>query len=185
MASFDEELIEVSRRMLARRVGQRGRLPGARIRRSVSTTYYALFHFLLNEVGIRIVGAGNDLRVRRRILARTITHKGLKTTLNKIRGGAGDPSLSNFLSGVGAIGPFSAPAFAINLAGVFVDAQAKREDADYDLNKPLSETDARLLRARVKRGIAGWRKATTRADRDFKHALCVLILLGGQLRTER
>jgi hypothetical protein len=48
-----------------------------------------------------------------------------------------------------------------------LDAQAKRHDADYDLTKPLSETDARLLRLRVKRVVDGWRKSKTAANKNF------------------
>lgn len=185
MAKYDQELLEAARRLLARPSGRRGRLPSARVRRSISTSYYALFHFLLDEVATRIAGTGSGLRIRRRILTRTISHRGLKTTLSKVRGATVDPSIADFMWGaVGAL-PQAAPAFAQNIARAFLDAQAKREDADYDLNKSLSETDARLLRLRVKRVIAGWRGARTQVDRDFKHALCLLILLKGQLRSEQ
>jgi len=71
-----------------------------------------------------------------------------------------------------------------NLANAFADAQAKRQDADYDLNKALSELDARLLHSRVRRVIQLWRASNGAADRDFKNALCVLILMKGQLRSE-
>jgi hypothetical protein len=184
MASYDEELLEAAHRLLARRRGQRGRLAGARVRRSVSTTYYALFHFLLEEVSTRIAGTGNDLRIRRRVLARTITHKGLRTALDKVRGAQVNQSVEIFFQ-LGAAGqPIFPPSFAQNLARAFIDAQTKRESADYDLNEPLSETDARVLRIRVRRVIRSWRAATTKVDRDFKHALAILILLKGQLRQD-
>jgi len=76
------------------------------------------------------------------------------------------------------------PIFAQNLARAFLDAQTKRESADYDLNEPLSETDAILLRVRVRRAIKSWRAARTQADRDFKDALSILLLLKGQLRQD-
>lgn len=185
MAKYDQELLEAARQLIARGVGQRGRLPSARIRRSISTSYYALFHFLLEETATRIAGTGGGLRVRRRILTRTVSHRGVKTTLTKVRGAIVDPSVADFLCGAVGAGAYVAPAFARNVARAFLDAQAKREDADYDLNKSLSETDARLLRLRIKRVIAGWRGARTQPDRDFKHALCLLILLKGQLRSDQ
>jgi hypothetical protein len=184
MARYDEELLDTAERLLLRRPGQRGRLAGARVRRSISTSYYALFHFLSDEVTSRMVGTGNDLRVRRRILARTISHAGMKTALGKIRGPEIDTSIQPFFqSGIHGP-PAAAPLFAQNLAGAFLDAQTKRESADYDLNEPLSETDARLLRFRVRRIISLWRLANTPADRDFKRALSMLILLKGQLRPQ-
>jgi hypothetical protein len=185
MASYDDELLEAARGLLVRRTGQRGKLPSARIRRSISTSYYALFHFLLEEVGDRVVGTRNDLRRRRRILSRTVTHRGIKTTLDKMRGMQVEASFEDFLRSPGvATGPVGPPTFVRNLANAFADAQAKRHDADYDLNKPLSESDARLLRERTHLVIAGWRAANTPVDRDFKKALCILIVLKGQLRAE-
>jgi hypothetical protein len=185
MASYDAELLAAAHRLLGRPAGRRGPLPSARIRRSISTTYYALFHFILDEVGRMVVGASNDLRKRRRILARTITHKGAFNALNKVRSARVDASVEDFLRPRGAAaGQVATPAFIQDLAKVFSDAQAKRHDADYDMNKSLSETDARLLRRRVARVIRAWRAASTSAERDMKHALCVLILLKGQLRTE-
>jgi hypothetical protein len=76
------------------------------------------------------------------------------------------------------------PLFAQDVAKAFADAQAKRHDADYDLNKVLSATDARLIRLRVRRAIKSWRDATAKDDKDFKTSLCMLMLLKGQLRKE-
>jgi len=184
MATYDQELLQAARSLLSRRPGQRGRLPGARVRRSISTTYYAIFHFLLEEVCRRITGTRNELRVRRRILARTISHRGLRTALDKIRGAQINQTVQAFFQAGAAGLPATAPLFAQNLARAFIDAQTKRESADYDLNEPLSETDARLLRLRVRRAIRNWRAANSSMDRDFKHALYILILLRGQLRQE-
>jgi hypothetical protein len=115
-------------------------------------------------------------------VGRTLSHAGVKTTLSKVQGSRVDPSIEDFLRVTAAAGPVSPPPFIRDLANAFIDAQAKRFDADYDLNKSLSERDARLLRSRVRRVIAAWRAANTAADRDFKQALCVLMLLRGQLR---
>lgn len=185
MSSYDDELLAAAQRLLSRRSGQRGKLLAARIRRSISTSYYAIFHFLLEEAGLRLIGSHNDLRRRRRVLARTFTHTGIKTALDKVRGANVDASVEEFLRWPGApAGRLPSPAFAQNIAKAFADAQAKRHDADYDLNKELSVTDARLTRSRVGRAIRDWRSASTAEDRDFKSSLCVLMLLKGQLRKE-
>ena len=70
------------------------------------------------------------------------------------------------------------------MALVFAEAQTRRHVADYDLNTPVSELDARLIHTRVRRVIAEWRGATTPQDKDFKHALSLLMLLKGKLRQE-
>lgn len=178
MADYDTELLEAARRLVARRAGQRGKLPSARVRRSISTTYYALFHFLLEEVGKKIAGTGNTLRVRRRMLVRSVSHKGARAALNKLKGPTVDATVRDFF------GTTAPPFFVSNFARAFSDAQTKRLDADYDLNKPLSEGDARVLRLRARRVIRLWRNATSPADRDFKSALCLLVLLNGKLRTD-
>jgi len=172
--------------LLARDAGQRGRLSRARVRRSVSTNYYALFHFLLDEIGQKVVGTHVNLLERRRILARTISHRGLRTTFDKVRGRAIEPSLANFLRPATAArgDSVAAPTFIRDIANAFIDAQDKRHEADYDLNESLSEADASVLLDLVRRSIKTWGEAASESDRDFKHALCVLILLRGQLRSD-
>jgi len=185
MASYDLDLLETAERLLHRESRQRGPLPQARIRRSISTTYYALFHFILDEVCRRVIGTHNSLSRRRRILARTLSHRGLRRTFDKLRGRAMDASVAEFLAPSSASGAASAaPDFARNLGAVFVDAQSSRHDADYDLNEPLSEKDARDIVVEVRGAIADWRAADRESDRDFKQALSVLALLEGQLRGE-
>ena len=184
MASFDSELLEAAGKLLARESGLRGPLPAARSRRSISTAYYAIFHFIVEESCKRVVGStGGQLR-RRRILARSFTHTGIFTTFGKIRGRKIDPSIADFLQHPKGKFPDSAPQFAIDLANAFCDAQTKRHDADYDLNKQLNEADARLVLLNVERAIAGWKRASATADRDFKQSLSVLLLLKGQLRKD-
>lgn len=185
MARYDEELLETARLLLVRPGGARGRLARARVRRSISTAYYALFHFLLDSAARSMIGTRNGLSQRRRILMRLFTHTGIATALMKVRGAAVDVSVVDYLRPPGAAaGPFAAPLFARNLAAAFQDAQAKRHDADYDLNKSLVAEDAELLIDRVQAAIRGWDGATGDADKDFKSAFWILMLMKGQLRKE-
>jgi len=185
MASYDLDMLEAAERLLDRDIGQRGPLPQARIRRSISTAYYALFHFVLDEFCRRVVGTHSSLSRRRRILARTLSHRGLKRTFDKIRGRAIDASVAEFLATSFVTGgPAAAPGFARTLASVFADTQTVRHDADYDLNVSFSEKDARTIVTQVRRSISDWRAADKESDRDFKQALSVLALLEGQLRGE-
>ncbi len=185
MAGYDDELLEAADLLLVRMAGRRGKLSNALVRRSISTSYYAIFHFLLEETGERLIGTHDDLRRRRRVLVRTLSHAGLRTALLKMRGSSVDRSVDELFRLPSApVGPVPCPSFIQGIAQTFLDAQAKREDADYDLNAVLSETDARLLLSRVKHSIAGWRVANTAADRDFKLALVSLFLLKGQLRKD-
>ena len=85
MATYDQELLQAAHRLIRRRKGQRGKLAAARVRRIMSTSYYALFHFILDEAARTLIGTHNDLRPRRRTIARTFSHAGIKTALDKIR----------------------------------------------------------------------------------------------------
>ena len=186
MANYDEELLETAQRLIAREAGQRGRLPRARIRRSISTSYYAIFHFLLDEAARSLIGVQNDLARRRRIFTRQFSHAGVRLALGRVRGAKAHSSVEDFLRHprFAPALPVASPDFIRQIATAFFDAYSKRSDADYDLNEALSEADAWLLAERVERAIEAWRQARTPADRDLKYALCTLMLLGGKLRSE-
>jgi uncharacterized protein (UPF0332 family) len=185
VAGHDKELLEAARDLLQPRSGRRGKLPAAKVRRCVSTIYHALFHFVLDEATRLLVGTHNDLRWRRNTLARTFSHAGLKTALDKISGRYVDSSVADLLRPRRApSAAFPAPAFASELAVTFSAAQAIRHQADYDLNKAITEYEARTQFVRVQVAIATWQAANTPADRDFKQALCMLMLLKGELRRE-
>lgn len=105
--------------------------------------------------------------------------------MDKIRGASVDPSVTDLLRPPGVTGgPVTAPAFAREIGTVFSDAQAKRVNADYDLNRSFSELDAIVLLDRVEKAIEAWRAANTPADQDFKESICMLMLLRGQLKRE-
>ncbi|MBV8971871.1 MAG: hypothetical protein JO290_06220 [Sphingomonadaceae bacterium] len=183
MASLDAELLAAARLLIHRNPGERGRMARARVRRSISTAYYALFHFIIDEATCRIVGKTAAEARRRRILARSFPHDGLLRTLNKLSGQHVAADVADFVRRGEQDGPVLSPRFVRSLASVFAAAQSQRHDADYDLNTSLSENDARTLIARVERAIEQWRAARTDADRDIKHVLSVLLLMQGKLRT--
>ncbi len=182
MAAHHAELLQAARLLLQRTPGQRGRLSGARVRRAISTAYYALFGFLMKEVSDRIVGTDGRLLVRRRMFGRLMSHSGMKAAFEKLRARQLDAAVADFVRHPRAVQPV--PPFARDLAVVFCDAQAKRHDADYDMNAALSEADALLLIRRVEHVIGQWLAANDAVSRDFKHAVSLLLLFKGRLRTE-
>jgi hypothetical protein len=183
--AYDRDLLDLAVELQRQPAGQRGKLPAARARRSVSTAYYALFHFILDEATRSLIGTHTELRNRRRTLARVFTHAGIKKTLDKISGAKVDASVRDFLRPRHAAGDdFSAPDFARHLAKVFSELQLKRHEADYDLNALIGKVDARIMILRVAAAISDWRTADTSDDHDFKKAVSVLMLLKGELRRE-
>lgn len=179
MASYDVELLSAARSLLDKPQGRRGKLSRARTRRAISTAYYALFNFLIEEVGLQIVGTRNELTTRKRILARSLTHAGMKVAAERVR----EPRIVDGFERY--FGVSVAPLFARDLARTFVDAQSKRHNADYDLNEPVAEAEASALIDRIAVDVASWRGANAIADRDFKQAFCLLLLLRGQLRADK
>ena len=140
---------------------------------------------MLDEASRSLIGTHNDLRRRRRTLSRVFTHAGIRIALDKVRGPRVDPGVADLLRPRGsATSAVVTPDFAKVMARAFSDVQALRHDADYDLNRDLTEAEARALIARVRKVINAWRAADTAADRDFTHALCILMLLRGQLRRD-
>ncbi len=185
MPTFSDDLLRAASRLYSRRKGQRGPLKSAYVRRSISTTYYAMFHFCLDEAALRLVGTSNDLRQRRQLFIRTLSHTGLTTAFGKLKGATIDKSIEDLFRTPGAApGPIATPPFVQQLSTAYLDAKAKREDADYNLNEPLSETDARQLRRRVTSAIRAWQKAATQTDRDTKHAVAILLAVRGKLRDQ-
>jgi hypothetical protein len=183
--NYARELLDLAVELQRQPAGRPGKLPAARARRSVSTAYYALFHFILDEATRSVLGTHRDLRTRRRTLARVFTHAGIKKVLDKITGQKVDLSVRDFLRPRSRpTGDFPAPDFARYLAKAFTEAQVKRHEADYDLNAPIGKVDARITILKAAAAVAGWRAATTEEDRDFKRALSVLMLLKGELRRE-
>ena len=183
MSIFSDDLLRAASRLYTRRTGQKGPLKSAYIRRSISTTYYAIFHFCLDETAQRLIGTGNDLRNRRRLFIRTLSHTGLTTAFGKLKGPSIERSVEElFRLPTTPDGPIATPDFLRHLATAYLDAKVKREDADYNLNEPLSEIDARQLRRRVKNAIDDWNRSTGPHDRDMKHAVAILLSLKGKLR---
>jgi uncharacterized protein (UPF0332 family) len=178
MARYYAETLSAAERLIQRDPGQRGRIASARIRRSISTSYYALFHFLLEECTARAVGTKATLLRWRRIVSRVFWHRGLRATLRKVQAAALAPGLADYF-GVAVARPF-----ARLLGETFVRAQEQRHEADYDLNASLSELDARILIQSVRDAVRAWQQQNAEADRDFKQALSLLLLLEGRLRTD-
>jgi hypothetical protein len=185
MSNHPGDLLRAARRLTARRVGKRGPLPAAFIRRSISTAYYAVFHFLIEEATASVMGTASPI-ARRQALSRSFTHAGMKTAMGKMAGKTVDASVQTLFQAAGASSDvIVVPRFAREMAKIFIDAQTKREAADYHLADKFNADDARVLRSRVGGAIKQWQEADTPSDRDFKHCMCVLLLMKGQLRSGR
>lgn len=147
-----EQLIAISR-LLAEpptRGEARGRPQQARLRRAISTAYYAMFHALAENNANLFIGAANELRN---------SPEWARTYRTLDHGRARSQMISS------AINRF--PATIIDFAETFVYLQELRHDADYN---PLSvftrsETSAAISRAEA--AVERFIETTNRDRRAF------------------
>ena len=144
-------------RHLARRESKRPRQ--ASLRRSVSASYYAVFHMLIDEATRRMM-SGNDRKALRRCLARGFSHSNMRQVALQFAGGSVSPKLRPGLNGL----PLQPDLVA--LANTFVDLQQARHEADYDLALRFTRREALILANRADRAMAAWRglRKTAQAD---------------------
>lgn len=148
-------------RHLARRESKRPRQ--ASLRRSVSASYYAVFHMLIDEATRRMM-SGNSRKPLRRCLARGFSHRNMHRVAmqfaGQFAGGGVSPKLRPGLNGL----PLQPDLVA--LARTFVDLQQARHEADYDLARRFTRREALNLANRADRAMTAWRglRKTAQAD---------------------
>jgi uncharacterized protein (UPF0332 family) len=114
----------------------------ASIRRAISTAYYALFHFLLDESTGLLVGTAQSDKSLKHLLSRCFVHGRMATACTTIVGLVNDPKSAS---------PVYAP-FARSIrnqandlyvvASTFKDLYEHRHRADYDLRESYSRAQA-------------------------------------------
>jgi uncharacterized protein (UPF0332 family) len=120
----------------------------ASLRRAVSAAYYALFHFLIDEASrFLISGAGNDRRTLREAIARSFAHQQMKNTSEAFAKNQKNAWKDLFAP---------VPADLVTVAQTFVDLQQARHQADYDLSKTLTRSEALAQIARAEHALAVW-----------------------------
>ncbi|MBI2827344.1 MAG: hypothetical protein HYX69_21940 [Planctomycetia bacterium] len=112
----------------------------ANLRRAVSTAYYALFHFFLDQAWRTFLGTQNDVRVYRDVLARAFDHGCMKDACSSFAGGTLPKSVSK-----GLPSSFRVPHDLQDVAATFVEAQEKRHLADYDRSERFTRSDVKAF----------------------------------------
>lgn len=121
----------------------------ARLRRAVSTAYYALFHLLIDEA----VGKWAVER-QRSILARTFEHAKMKSICDDLLKGA--------KSGADVLPEL------VTVAKSFIQLQQQRHTADYDNSKQWSHTDVVRELNLAEAAFTAWRAVSDQpAAEDF------------------
>lgn len=145
----------------------------ARLRRSVSTAYYALFHLLIEHGSAKLTGHPGF----RHLVSRAFVHGEMYKTAKSFRSGAGGlpASLPPLLGGTTPVIPPQITA----VASAFVDLQDARHEADYNLGKSFGRAEARALVDRADQAFADWRAVTANpAHSDVRDLFLAALLLG-------
>lgn len=165
MPALYQQLINQARKLAAmdpRRPGQ------GNLRRSVSSAYYALFHFLIEQSTRRYIGAAASDAGLRALMARGYGHDEIYVAAKSFAGG----TLPDIVTR--SIGPISIPGGLKSLAQLFLEAQDQRHEADYDLAARLLRANVFSLLERIEKAFRAWpRIQNDSATRLFLHVILV------------
>ena len=145
-----DDLLEHARH-LARREPTRPRQ--ASLRRAVSAAYYALFHLLAAE-GVRMVSPSRPPGLRAQV-GRAFAHADMRSVCRQFAGLVG---LSEQLRPL--VSQPIEPGL-ISVARSFLEAQAARHAADYDVAQSFTRLDVLEMIGNVQSAFENWERART------------------------
>ncbi len=123
----------------------------ASLRRAVSTAYYALFHLLISEATAN--WARPELRA---MLGRCFEHGPMKTA-SEARVAQINAALKGGLKDAAGGGAERAAALRLRtVANAFIQAQQRRNDADYNMAKEWTPVEVDAQIASVQEGFQAW-----------------------------
>ena len=165
--SLAEDLLDQAEH-LARK--ERKKPKQASLRRSISTTYYALFHFLI-DAAVKEVP-----RASRPGLRRAFTHAAMKNISQSFA--AGKPDLPHPLKSSPAT---PVPTNLRQVAGAFVNLQDARHEVDYDLTLRFTRSEALDHLSTARDAISAW-KQIQHQDTDQARLYLFCLLFGATSR---
>src|SRR5437016_2101551 len=123
--------------VLARREPRRPK--EASLRRSISASYYALFHYLIDECTRMIVGTAHNRVGLRQFAARAFIHGKMKAVCEEFaKSTPKNELLKPFWNTLNVSNNLEVRTIAEN----FIDLQEQRHAADYDLSRRFTRNDA-------------------------------------------
>ena len=131
----------------------------ASLRRSVSASYYALFHLLI-DAAIKRAFPGKDRAILRNYLARTISHSNIKNLAQDFSRASVPKNLCPVL------GIDTLDERLVFVANAFIQLQNARLDADYNLNKKFVKSKVIELAIMTKRAFNSWKEVNKTIEAD-------------------
>jgi uncharacterized protein (UPF0332 family) len=116
----------------------------ANLRRAISSAYYALFHYLIDQACRSVLGTHQAQLPYRQVIGRGFDHGSMKRACRSFAGG-------NLPQGVarGLPAGFAIPNDLQNVAQTFVELQEQRHLADYDLSQRFARAEVLALVAQA------------------------------------
>lgn len=149
-----ERLLELSESLLPG-TSEIGRPDPAKLRRSISTAYYALFSLLVEAGAAALAGTGPQNKELRAILARTFEHSEMS---NVCKGFSNRNPADRWKNCLGNQPVSSALAC---VAANFCSLQEERHEADYDILKRPKKSEARQSVDRATQAFQEWNAIKT------------------------
>lgn len=147
-----EQLLSLADELTSQR--GRGAIPQVKLRRAVSTAYYALFHHLLSASTDLLVGRSYRGDERYALVYRAFEHRRMADACKRI---SADTSRSPLMR---------------RCATLFVELQVDRHDADYDPDRKFTRSDAKTAVTKARTAIT-----TLGLDADRERLLFLTSLL--------
>ncbi len=166
--AYSDDLVEKAKSLAAtdpRRPKQ------ANIRRALSSAYYALFHEIVDRAARSILLGADAAGPIGSRLRRTIEHRAVLKCAKWFAGAGEMPVAIQAMRGAPGAGPPPIDASLSRLCQIFVDLQAERHRADYDLSAPFARADVNRRIIEAESAIAALRALETKGD-------ALLFLLG-------
>jgi len=168
VSSFSEDLLEQADKLIRT---DRRRPKQANLRRAVSSAYYALFHFLIEEATLLVVGTPHSSKPLRQLVGRSFTHAAMKEASVEM----GKSTPRDLLKPFWILYPVTSCAELQRIASSFIDLQQERHRADYNLSQPFTQKEAELLVKRARSALTDWEQfRRTNPDLARFYALCLL-----------
>lgn len=138
----------------------------ANLRRAVSATYYAVFHYLVHEACSVQFGTQNAQTAYRHVLGRAFSHTVMKQACTSFSGGTLKDAVLKGLPR-NPQGDYQIPKVIMNIAATFTELQDKRHTADYDLSEKFTRSDVLTLIAEAKSQVVAFQKLSMSDEKRF------------------
>ena len=148
------------------RLDPRGAPRQATLRRAVSSAYYAIFHYLVDESCRAIMGTQHSQQGYRHALARSFVHTTMKSACGSFGGGQLPDTIVKSLP-KDPKGKYTVAAAIQNISSLFKEVQLKRYLADYDLSERFQRFEVLALIQQVEQHIQEFSAVPQSNDRQF------------------